>query len=83
MKGIEIKKETLSGKARLYVKKPIPIFAMQVKQIFWVKSLEGNFQAKEGDYVIIGIKGELYSCDKEIFEESYELLKRYERGGLR
>ena len=33
----------------------------------------------EGDYLIQGIKSELYVCDKEIFEQSYELLNQEER----
>ena len=68
-----------NGQARLYVKKPIPIFARQVNQTFYVNTLEGEFQAKEGDYLIQGIKSELYVCDKEIFEQSYELLNQEER----
>lgn len=79
MKGIQATEDMLhKGKGRLYVKKPIPITAIQIKQTFWVKTLEGIHQAKEGDYLIRGIRGELYSCDKEIFEESYELLNKDE-----
>ena len=72
MKGLRISKKMMKDDARLYVKKPIPIRAMQINTTFWVKSLEGNHQGKEGDFLICGIKGELYICDKEIFEESYE-----------
>ena len=77
MKGIEMTKEILDrNKARLYVKRPLPTRALQIEQTFWVKTLEGNFQAKEGDYLIEGIKGELYACDREIFETSYRLLNK-------
>lgn len=69
--GIEATKEMLKG-ARLFVKKPIPIRAIQITQAFWVKTIEGVFQAKKGDYLICGIRGELYACDREIFEESYK-----------
>lgn len=72
-RGIEATEVFLIG-GRLYVKKPIPIQAVQINQTFWVKTMEGIFQAKEGDYLIRGIKGELYACDREIFEESYGLL---------
>lgn len=27
---------------------------------------------KPGDYIIRGVKGELYGCDAEIFKETYE-----------
>lgn len=73
MKGIEATEDMLKG-ARLYIKKPMPIQAVCVYQTFWVASLEGNHQGKEGDYLIRGIMGELYICDKTIFESSYELL---------
>lgn len=61
---------------RLYTKRPIPIQAIQINIPFNVESKEGIMSAKAGDYLISGIKGELYSCDKEIFEESYELLNK-------
>lgn len=38
---------------------------------FVVNTLEGPMRAVPGDYLIKGIKGEFYSCKKEIFEESY------------
>ncbi len=75
MKGIEVTECDIRG-VRLYVKKPIPIQARQIDQTFWVASLEGNHQGKEGDYLIRGIKGELYICDREIFEQSYDLFNK-------
>mgnify|MGYP001615614701 FL=1 len=71
MFGIEVNESYLKG-SRLFVKKPIPIQAAAIPQTFWVASLEGNHQGKEGDYLVRGIRGELYICDKQIFEESYE-----------
>ena len=78
--------------AKKYVKKPIPIEAIQFdgknfdevndfcKDAFiedgWlhVHTLDGDMKApnKLGDYVIKGIKGEFYICEKSIFEETYE-----------
>jgi len=77
MKGIEVDKTFLKG-ARLYIKKPTPIQAVQIMQTFWVKTMESaeGFQGKEGDYLIRGIRGEVYICDKEIFEESYTLFNK-------
>ena len=40
-----------------------------------VISLEGLMIAKDGDYVIRGVKGELYPCRGDIFEETYEIVK--------
>ena len=60
----------LQGKT--YVKKPLPVRAIQLHYFFTVKTLEGTMKGKLGDYLIEGIEGELYVCDKEIFEKSYE-----------
>jgi hypothetical protein len=38
----------------------------------WVKTLEGVLQASKGDYIIKGIKGEIYPCKPDIFEATYE-----------
>lgn len=35
---------------------------------------EGVMTAKKGDYIIKGIKGELYPCKPDIFAETYELV---------
>lgn len=37
-----------------------------------IRTLEGTMRADEGDYIIKGIKGEIYPCKREIFEASYE-----------
>jgi len=54
-----------------YAKKPIPIKAMQIQEEFIVDTLEGRHTGKAGDYLIVGIRGERYPCDRSIFEESY------------
>ncbi|MCY6957860.1 hypothetical protein [Clostridium brassicae] len=35
-------------------------------------TLEGVMKAKEGDYIIKGVNGELYPCKPDIFEKTYE-----------
>lgn len=37
-----------------------------------IPTLEGLMLARQGDYVIRGIKGELYPCKPDIFEATYE-----------
>ena len=37
-----------------------------------IPTLEGVMRAKVGDYVIKGVKGELYPCKPDIFEQTYE-----------
>ena len=35
-------------------------------------TLEGQHLASSGDYIIRGVKGELYPCKPDIFEATYE-----------
>jgi len=37
-----------------------------------IKTLEGKMRAERGDYIIRGIKGEIYPCKPDIFEATYE-----------
>jgi len=58
------------------MKRPIIVHAIQVNEEFRVNSLEGDYaQGKPGDYLMRGIKGELYICDKEVFESTYDFTK--------
>lgn len=40
-----------------------------------IETLEGTMKGKPGCYVIKGVKGEFYPCDKEIFNRTYEELQ--------
>lgn len=37
-----------------------------------VPTLEGNMTAQIGDWLIQGVKGEIYPCKPDIFEQMYE-----------
>lgn len=37
-----------------------------------IYTLEGILQAKPGDWIIKGVKGELYPCKPDIFDATYE-----------
>jgi hypothetical protein len=39
-----------------------------------IKTEEGIMNGKINDYIIKGIKGEFYICDRTIFEESYDIV---------
>lgn len=39
---------------------------------FRIPTLEGIMYAREGDWVIRGVAGELYPCKPDIFEATYE-----------
>lgn len=72
---INIKKGELPDfEFQLALKKPIPVKCFQMKEPFSVETMEGILEGKAGDYLMVGIKGEMYPCDKAIFEESYEIV---------
>lgn len=37
-----------------------------------IKTLEGVMVAQSGEYIIRGVKGEIYPCKQDIFEMTYE-----------
>jgi len=37
-----------------------------------IPTLEGDHEAKKGDFIIKGIAGEFYPCKPDIFEQTYE-----------
>lgn len=37
-----------------------------------IDTLEGTMHADDGDYIIKGVKGELYPCKPDVFEATYE-----------
>lgn len=41
----------------------------------FVNTLEGKHHANVGDYIIKGVKGELYPCKPDIFEMTYEAVE--------
>ena len=38
---------------------------------FTIPTLEGPMQAQYGDWIIKGIRGEIYACKDDIFRETY------------
>lgn len=67
--------ESVQAEFRACMKKPIPIRAMPMDHDFRVQTLEGDYkQGKPGDYLMCGVAGELYICDREIFEHTYDWL---------
>lgn len=39
-----------------------------------IETLEGDMVANPGDWIIRGVKGELYPCKPDIFSETYEAI---------
>jgi len=56
------------------VKKPISINCVQIDEPFVVETMEGQMKGKKGDWLIVGIHGEMYPIDKEIFQKTYDLV---------
>ncbi|MCP4540631.1 MAG: hypothetical protein GY832_26130 [Chloroflexi bacterium] len=52
-------------------KRPIVITAYEMPEKFQVETLEGTMDGKRGDFLIVGVEGEMYPCDRAIFEKSY------------
>jgi hypothetical protein len=38
----------------------------------WIDTLEGGHKVCPGDWIITGVKGEVYPCKPDIFEATYE-----------
>ncbi len=55
-----------------FKKRQIVIDAYQTTKPLDIKTLEGTMHANAGDWIITGVRGEQYPCQKEIFEETYE-----------
>jgi len=58
------------------IKKPIPVRCIQINEPFEVDTLEGKMNGQSGDWLMIGIDGEMYPCAKDIFEKTYDLQKK-------
>lgn len=44
----------------------------QVVGTITIRTLEGDMTAVAGEWIIRGVKGELYACKPDIFEATYE-----------
>lgn len=54
-----------------FVNRPIARRVLKVDVPFSCNTLEGITQGKAGDYVVIGVDGEIYPCDAEILHKTY------------
>lgn len=51
--------------------KKVSEYSIPVGGLF-IQTLEGKMLARDGDYIIKGIKGEVYPCKPDIFKATYE-----------
>jgi len=47
----------------------------------YIPTLEGRMRGDKGDYIIKGIKGELYPCKPDIFKATYEKVQQFAGDG--
>ena len=52
----------------------ISAFLENVNEIVKIKTLEGVMNAIQGDFIIKGVKGEIYPCKAEVFKETYDYI---------
>ena len=58
------------------VKKQIPMRVVQINEPFEVETMEGVFSAKASDFLVVGILGEMYAIDQEIFYQTYDVIEK-------
>jgi len=63
------------GRIKFYRKKPIRIKAIELKGDVIIHTREGTLKGYKGDFLICGIKGEIYPCGRKIFFETYDEVK--------
>jgi hypothetical protein len=50
----------------------VDVLDTNAKMGLLIPTLEGLMVAREGDWIIKGVKGEIYACKPDIFEMTYE-----------
>ena len=51
------------------------IYLLRFSSLFEINTLEGKLTVSDGDWIIQGVKGELYPCKPDIFEQTYEAVE--------
>lgn len=63
---------TENKRFKKFRKIPVVIEAYQTDVEMEIETLEGTMKADKGDWIIKGVKGELYPCKPDVFEMTYE-----------
>ena len=56
------------------LKKPIPVKCVQIQEPFEVYTLEGMMKGQPGDWLMVGVHGEMYPCADTIFKKTYDII---------
>ena len=79
MKVLEIDGEKIHNLIFKNVRKrPVEVKCCRIGQPFKVATLEGVMQGKAGDWLVVGVNGEMYPIDNEIFQKTYDVPKEFE-----
>ena len=67
------------SKFEKFMKIPVEIEAYQTDEEVYIETLEGVMKADKGDWIIKGVKGELYPCKPDVFKNrSKERVNEFE-----
>ena len=55
------------------IKKPLRVKCVQINEPFTIETLEGTLKGKAGDWLMVGIEGEMWAIDDGIFKKTYDL----------
>lgn len=55
-----------------FMQYPNPFHTDMGSEIIFIDTLEGTMEARKGDYIIRGVKGEYYPCKPDVFRQTYE-----------
>lgn len=67
--------EWLNRAWNLDAQDPGAVFLNEGTHAFCVQTLEGPLHVSDGDWIVRGVKGELYPCKPDIFEATYEAVE--------
>lgn len=55
-------------------KKPVTVHAKKMNEPFVCRTPEGDMRGDAGDFLMVGVKGEVYPCKADIFAMTYDIL---------
>ena len=63
----------------LVEKKPVQAYAKKLRRRVEIVTREGTVVGEPGDCLLVGVHGEVYPCDPEIFDETYRVVEETSR----
>lgn len=61
---------------RLYRRGPVVVAAARMEEPFEVETPDGVERGEAGEWLIRGLNGEFYPCEADMFEATYEPVRR-------